>query len=102
MALSNEVSLDERHELLYARRLPAMISCDEVAVLLGPKPHDIPVLVRARLLVPLGKPAPSAPKYFATCEVLRHCENPVWLGKAQECLTRHWKGKNERKTWSAN
>jgi hypothetical protein len=32
---------------------------------MGFTPHDIPTLVRAGLLKPLGRPTPNAVKYFA-------------------------------------
>ena len=56
--------------LLNCRRLPARLSTGETAVLLGFQEHDIAPLIAAKLLAPLGKPAPNAPKYFATVDVL--------------------------------
>jgi hypothetical protein len=55
--------------LLNCRRLPARLNTSEVAVLLGFQEHDIAPLIAARLMAPLGKPAPNAPKYFATVEI---------------------------------
>ena len=55
--------------LLNSRRVPARLHSSEVAGMLGFQDHDIPVLVVARLLIPLGKPAANAPKYFALVDV---------------------------------
>jgi len=56
--------------LLTCNRLPARINVEQTAFLLGFAEHDIPILVRKKLLKPLGDPASNAPKYFATSEVL--------------------------------
>ena len=50
--------------LLNCRRLPARLSTGETAVLLGFQEHDIAPLIAAKLLAPLGKPAPNAPEIF--------------------------------------
>ena len=50
--------------LLNCRRLPARLSTGKTAVLLGFQEHDIAPLIAAKLLAPLGKPAPNAPKVF--------------------------------------
>ena len=52
--------------LLNSRRVPARLHSSEVAGMLGFQDHDIPVLLVARLLIPLGKPAANAPKYAET------------------------------------
>jgi hypothetical protein len=67
-----------------------------VAVLLGFQEHDIAPLVAAKLLTSLGKPAPNAPKYFTTVEVLSHAENREWLSHATRTIARHWIPKNSR------
>jgi hypothetical protein len=64
------------------------------ARILGAQDHDIPVLVRARLLKPLGNPTPNSPKYFATCELLRLANDVAWLDRATRAISQHWKNKN--------
>ena len=51
-------------ELLNLRRLPAMLNAPQTAAMLNLSEHDIPVLIRAGLLNPVGKPPPNAMKYF--------------------------------------
>ena len=83
---------------LVAPRLPGRLNSELAARLLGFQKHDIPVLIAAKLLEPLGKPVPNAPKYFAavSLEVLR--SDPAWLDKAAKSIGRHWRIRNGSKT----
>jgi hypothetical protein len=83
--------------LLNCRRLPARLSTGETAVILGFQEHDIAPLVAAKLLVPLGKPATNAPKYFATVDVVAAAQDREWLSQATRALARHWRMRNSRK-----
>jgi hypothetical protein len=74
------LALEDAATLLNTRRLPARLHSSEVAGVLGFQEHDIPVLVIARLLIPLGKPAPNAPKYFALVDVLAAGVGPRVVG----------------------
>lgn len=56
-------NLQDALALLNCRRLPGRLNTTEAAVVLGFQEHDMAGLVAARLLAPLGKPAPNAPKY---------------------------------------
>jgi hypothetical protein len=81
-------------ELLNLRRLPAMLNTAQTAVMLGLADHDIPVLVRAELLKPLGNPPSNAVKCFGTVEVLEMAgESPV-LNKIRSTVYQYWRGKN--------
>jgi hypothetical protein len=66
-------------------------------VLLGVQDHDVSVLIGAKLLVPLGKPAFNAPKYFAAVDVMERAANPKWLSTATKVIARYWRQKNGRK-----
>ena len=73
---------------------PARLGITETAWLLGFSEHDIPVLVSAGLLKPLGRPAATGSKFFATVE-LRNLRNDTrWLAKASDAIVNHWKSKN--------
>ena len=76
---------------------PARIDSKHVAKLLGVSAHDIPVLVRARLLKPLGNPAPNSPKYFAACIIVNLANDPDWLDRATRAVAQFWKQKNARR-----
>ncbi len=90
-------SAQEILALLNCRRLPARLSTGEAAVLLGFQEHDIAPLIAAKLLAPLGRPVPNAPKYFATVDVLTIAQDREWLSQATRALARHWRIKNSRK-----
>ncbi len=76
------------------RRLPARLTAVETAALLGFAEHDMPILMRAKLLKPLGKPEPKASKYFATMEILKLAEDREWLDKATKAVASYWKQNN--------
>ncbi len=69
----------------------------QVAWVLNCQPHDVPVLVLARLLKPLGNPQPNSVKYFATVELIELMEDRTWLAKVTNTVTQHWQKKNQRK-----
>ena len=75
----------------------ARLDVNATAAALGFMPHDIPLLMRARLLKPLGDPAPNAPKYFARCEVQRYADDVHWLEKATRAVSQEWRAKNKRR-----
>lgn len=81
-------------EFLNLRRLPARLTTAETAATLGFRLHDIAPLISSRLLTPLGKPVPNAPKYFAATDVRALAEDREWLDRATKVITRHWKKKN--------
>jgi len=45
----------------------------------------------------LGKPAPNAPKYFASVEICALARDRDWLDRATRVLTKFWLDKNSRK-----
>lgn len=74
--------------LLNARRLPARLTAEDVASLGGFQVHDIPVIVRAHLLEPLGSGAKNSVKYFASRIVLEKINDPKWLDRATKAVSR--------------
>ena len=69
--------------------------------MLNCQPHDVPVLVAARLLKPLGNPLPSSVKFFAASELLEQVEDRTWLAKVTNALNQHWQKRNAAKKHSA-
>lgn len=90
--------------LAWARRnLPARLSALEAAKALGFGEYDIPILMAAGKLTPLGNPAPNAVKWFASVEIIRLATDVDWLHKATKELARYWRNKRARRrnaTWS--
>ena len=70
---------------------------EEVGWLLNCLPHNIPILVSARLLKPLGSPEFNAVKYFSTEEVLELSTDRSWLTKMTNAISQHWRDKNARR-----
>jgi hypothetical protein len=89
--------IKDKFDVLTTRRLPARLQQEEAAPLLGFKTHDIPILVRARLLKPLGDPALNAVKHFASSAILTHAGDERWLDKATKAVSDHWSGQNAKR-----
>jgi hypothetical protein len=82
-------------------QIPARLTAEQTAWVLNCQPHDIPVLVAARLLKPLGNPQPNSVKYFASVEVLELAKERGWLARMTTILSQHWQKKNEVKKGGA-
>ena len=78
-------------------RLPARLTAEQAAWVINCQPHDVPILVVAHLLKPLGNPPPHSVKYFAASELLEQVQNQTWLAKVTNALNQHWQRKNARK-----
>ena len=85
-------------ELLNLRRLPTMLNAAQTAALIGLAEHDVPVLVSARLLEPLGNPPANAVKHFATIQVLELAGEIAQLNKIRNAVYEYWRTKNANKT----
>jgi len=83
--------------LMNCRRLPARLSTGEASAILGFQEHDIAPLITAKMLNPLGKPAPNAPKYFASVDILAASQDREWLSQATRALAKYWQIRNGRK-----
>jgi hypothetical protein len=80
-----------------ARNLPARLDVSQTAKLLGFAEHDIPILMAARKLTPLGDPAPNAPKWFSAVEIILLVSDKEWLNKATKEVSKYWRNKRERR-----
>src|SRR5436309_8664843 len=101
LASRSAATAQEKFALLNCRRLPGRLNTSETALLLGFQEHDIAPLIAAKLLVPLGKPAANAPKYFAAVEISERAANSEWLSTATKQLAKHWLRKNQRREQNA-
>jgi hypothetical protein len=82
-------------DVLNTRRLPGRLTSAQAAALTGFGEHDLAILVAAGLIRPLGRPAPNAPKYWSSAELLELCSDRQWLDKATKAVSLKWKAKNE-------
>ena len=88
---------NEQYEFLtLGGRLPARLTAEQAAWLLGCQGHDVPILVAARLLKPLGNPAPNGIKFFAATDVVELASDRSSLAKVTNIVNQHWHKKNVR------
>lgn len=86
---------EEQHNfMLHLGRPPARLTAEQTGWVLNCQAHDVPVLVAARLLKPLGNPAPNAIKFFATADVLELAKDRNWLVKVTTAINGHWQRQN--------
>jgi len=78
-------------------QLPARLTAEQAGWVLNCQPHDIPALLNARLLKPLGNPSANGSKYFSTADVLELTKDRAWLVKVSNTICQHWQHQNARK-----
>ena len=88
---------DQHRFLTLLGQLPARLTAEQAAWVLNCQAHDVPILVGARLLKPLGNPPPNSVKYFAALEVIEQGKDRTWLAKVTNALNQHWQKKNAAK-----
>jgi hypothetical protein len=88
----------QRQEFLNLTHPPARLSAEEASWFLGFSPQEIPVLVAAGLLKPLGHPARNGPKYFCTAELEELRRDRKWLARASDAIVGYWQNRNSRKS----
>lgn len=81
--------------LLSLPRLPARLTAEQTAALLGFTSEAIGLLVAARMLKPLGRERRGVPIILASEEVLRLGADRQWLSKATDLVRDVTKEKNE-------
>ena len=72
----------------------ACLAAEDAARLLGWPLYYLPLLVRARHLKPLGKPAQNSRKWFARLELEALAQDRAWLDKAIVIVARSVKEAN--------
>ncbi|MGA2871221.1 MAG: hypothetical protein ABSF34_18925, partial [Verrucomicrobiota bacterium] len=63
---------------------------------------DIPALIHARLIKPLGNPSSNGTKYFATADLLEIAKDRSWLVKMTTAINTHWQKQNAKNIRSVN
>jgi hypothetical protein len=88
---------DDQHRFLMLHgQLPARLTAEQAAWVLNCQSHDIPPLVAAKLLKPLGNPPANGIKYFATADLLEAIKDRNWLVRMSATIYQHWHKKNAR------
>jgi hypothetical protein len=89
---------DDQHRFLsVAGQMPVRVNSEQAGWVLNCQPHDIPALIAARLLKPLGNPAQNSTKYFCTADILEAAKDRAWLVKMTTAINNHWQHQNARK-----
>jgi hypothetical protein len=92
---------EEQHQFLrLLGQLPARLTVEQTAWVLNCQSHDVPILVAARLLKPLGNPQKNGLKFFATAELLEQVKDKAWLVKVTNAVNQHWQKNNASKKTS--
>src|SRR5689334_13638014 len=92
----NTTNVELLRTYLSARRLPARLDVQVTSLLLGIGEHELPVLVRAKLLKPLGTPMQNAKKHFAAVDVEALARDSNWLHRATNTIYRQWGNQNQK------
>ena len=81
--------------------MPVRVNAEQAGWVLNCQSHDIPALMDARLLKPLGNPAQNSTKYFCTADILEAAKDRAWLVKMTTAINAHWQKQNARKKETA-
>lgn len=93
---------DQHRFLALLGQPPARLTAEQAAWVLNCQVHDVPVLVAAKLLKPLGNPPQNGVKYFATKAVQELAQDERWLDRMARTLYQHWHARNARKKDHSN
>ena len=86
---------DDQHQFLQLLgQLPARLTAEQAAWVLNCQVHDVPALVAAKMLKPLGNPAANSIKFFCTADVLELSKDRNWLVRVSATIYQHWQKKN--------
>ena len=91
----------QQTEFLSWKVVPARLDANQAAWFLGFEPHEIPRLVTAGLLKPLGHPARNSTKFFATETLEQFRRDEKWLARASDAIAGYWRERNARKAATA-
>jgi hypothetical protein len=87
----------QQTEFLSWKIVPARLTATQSAWFLGFKPEEIPILVSAGLLKPLGHPPRNSTKHFATETLEQFRRDEKWLARASDAICAYWRQSNARK-----
>ena len=94
---------DDQHRFLsLLGQLPLRLTAEQAGWVLNCQQHDIPALIHARMLKPLGNPSANGAKYFATADLLEIAKDRSWLVKMTTTINTHWQKQNAKNGRSMN
>ena len=86
----------EQADFLSWKIVPARLDANQTAWFLGFELHEIPILIAANLLKPLGHPARNGTKFFATQALEQLRRDEKWLARASDAICEYWRERNAR------
>jgi hypothetical protein len=78
-------------------QLPVRLTVEQAGSVLNCQPHDVPALIHAHLLKPLGNPSVNGMKFFATADLLETAKDRAWLVNMTTAINTHWQKQNAKK-----
>ena len=84
----------DKKDLLNLRRLPARLTAEEAALVLGCRAYDVPVLEQLGLLKPLARSEKNHVRHYAAVEVEALARDPKSLSKAEQLWRKRWRDRN--------
>ena len=84
----------DKKDLLNLRRLPARLTAEEAALVLGCRAYDVPVLEHLGLLKPLAPSEKNHVRHYAAVEVEALARDPKSLSKAEQLWRKRWRDRN--------
>ncbi len=84
----------DKKDLLNLRRLPARLTTEEAALVLGCRAYDVPVLEQLGLLKPLAPSEKNHVRHYAAVEVEALARDPKSLSKAEQLWRKRWRDRN--------
>ena len=87
---------DQLRFLAVLGQLPVRLTAEQAGWVLNCQSHDIPALIHARLLKPLGNPSANGAKYFATADLLETAKDRSWLVRMTTTINTHWQKQNAK------
>jgi hypothetical protein len=88
---------DQQRFLSLLGNLPARLTVEQTAWVINCQTHDVPILVAARLLKPLGNPPANGIKFFGAADVMELARDRAWLTRVSNAIYQHWHRQNARK-----
>jgi hypothetical protein len=91
---------DEQRFLSLFRQLLACLTAEQAPWVLNCQPHELPILLAASPVKPLGGLPPNSVRYFAASELLELAKDWAWLAKVTNAVNKNWQRRNQRKQGS--
>lgn len=85
---------EDEFRFMNSRHWPARLNKQQVCWLLNCELHDLPALMKERLLVPLGRPADNGRKFFDPEAILANAQDRKWLVRMSEVIRTNWQDRN--------